>query len=104
MLRFLALVLAALLLTGAAHATQTAYVDAPGDGYLNLRSGPSTRYRVIEAMPHGSRLTVYRQDGRWAEVHHQSGATGWAHTGYLSPEPVLRRQRDVGCDHGHDRG
>lgn len=85
MLRILTLI-AALLFAGAAAATQTMYVDSPKDGSLNLRTGPSTQYAVIQAMPHGSRVTIYETRGKWAHLRHQGGATGWAHTGWLSYE------------------
>ena len=90
MLRILTLI-AGLLLASAAAATQTLYVDSPQDGSLNLRSGPSTQYGILRAMPHGSRATLYEWKGKWAHLQHESGAVGWAHGDWLSlhrPEPI----------------
>lgn len=82
MLRILTF-LTALFFAGAA-AASTAYVDAPKDGYLNLRTGPSTGYRVIEQMPHRSRVEVIRRPGRWVKLRSSTGRVGWAHGSWLS--------------------
>ncbi|SMX43507.1 SH3 domain-containing protein [Maliponia aquimaris] len=92
MLRLLTF-LSALFLASAAAAT-TLWVDAPRDGYLNLRTGPSTHYHVIGKMPHGSKVEVLHTPGKWYKVRHQSGTVGWAHSAFLSSHPVRQ---------GHDR-
>ena len=86
MLRLLTF-LTAILLTSAAAAT-TLYVDAPKDGYLNLRYGPSTAYNVIKKMPHGSKVHVIATPGKWYKVQDSYGATGWAHRNWLTHYPV----------------
>lgn len=80
--------LAALLLAGAAHAA-TLVVNAPEEGALNLRAGPSTGYAVTYQMPHGSEVEVLRSPGTWVQVRHESGRIGWASSKYLatSAEP-----------------
>jgi len=92
MLRFLTF-LSALFFASAAAAT-TLWVDAPKDGYLNLRSGPSTRHEVVRQMPHGTRVEVLKTPGDWYRVRHASGAKGWAHSKFLSAQKAT----------GHDRG
>lgn len=92
MLRLLTF-LSALFLASAAAAT-TLWVDAPRDGFLNLRTGPSTHYHVIGKLPHGSKVEVLHAPGKWYKVRHQSGTVGWAHSAFLSSHPV--RDRDHG--------
>lgn len=86
MLRLLTF-LSALFLATAAAAT-TLWVDAPRDGFLNLRTGPSTSYYVLGQMPHGSKVKVLATPGKWYKVRHESGTVGWAHSAFLSSHPV----------------
>ncbi|CUH76132.1 SH3 domain-containing protein [Tropicibacter naphthalenivorans] len=81
----LAALLCALLFASAASAT-TLWVNAPKDGFLNLRTGPSTGYHVIQKMPHASRVEVLRAPGKWVKLRAASGRVGWAHSGWLSPQ------------------
>ncbi|HHS93831.1 MAG TPA: SH3 domain-containing protein [Rhodobacterales bacterium] len=62
---------------------ETLVVRSPGDGYLNLRTGPGTRYRIIRRMYNGSKVDVLEQAGNWVRVRHQSGDVGWASLKYL---------------------
>lgn len=90
-MRLIVFIASLLFLATAAAATQTHYIDAPEDGALNLRSGPSMQYRLITEMPHGSRVTLYASAGQWRKLRHETGAIGWAHGGWLSadrPEPA----------------
>lgn len=82
MLRLLTF-LSFLLLAGAAQATQL-FVNAPKDGYLNLRAGPSTAYEVQYQMPHGTEVEILRKEDGWARIRHESGRTGWASSRYLT--------------------
>jgi uncharacterized protein YraI len=93
MLRLLTL-LSALFFASAAAAT-TLWVDAPRDGYLNLRAGPSQQYHVLDHMPHGSKVKVLKAPGKWLKVRNASGMVGWAHSKFLSAQKVQVR------DHGH---
>ena len=79
--------LTAILFANAASATYL-YVDAPKDGHLNLRYGPSTAYNVIKKMPHGSKVHVIATPGKWYKIQDNYGATGWAHQHWLSRYPV----------------
>lgn len=52
---------------------------------LNLRTGPSTQYRVIRSMPISDRIIVLENKGNWSKLRHvDTGDTGWSYTGYLS--------------------
>ncbi|MBV7397034.1 SH3 domain-containing protein [Mameliella sediminis] len=82
MLRLLTFLSALFLATAAA--ASTLWVDAPRDGYLNLRSGPSTQHHVISRMPHGSKVELLRAPGKWVKVRDRSGSVGWAHSRFLS--------------------
>ena len=64
-------------------ATNVRYVYSPNDGYLNLRTGPGTRYQIIRPMYNGEVVTLLERSGGWVRVKHQSGAIGWAFEKYL---------------------
>lgn len=67
---------------------ETRVVNAPGDGFLNLRTGPGTSYQIILPMTHGSQVEVFEYAGKWMRVQHQpTGAMGWAHGRFLLPAP-----------------
>ncbi|SNS61531.1 SH3 domain-containing protein, partial [Antarctobacter heliothermus] len=101
MLRLLTL-LSAIFLASAAAAT-TLWVDAPRDGYLNLRTGPSVQYDVLGKMPHASRVKLLEAPGKWVKVRHVSGLIGWAHSGFLTDhDPAKGHDRDVGHNRGQD--
>jgi Bacterial SH3 domain len=68
----------------------TAKVNSPGDGFLALRTGPSseTGERILE-IPHGSTVTVLAcqaaakgKKGKWCKVNY-NGNAGWAFDGFL---------------------
>ncbi|MBL4846192.1 MAG: penicillin-insensitive murein endopeptidase [Planctomycetes bacterium] len=44
---------------------------------LNVRSGPSTRNRVISVARRGQRYAVAKSSGSWRQVTLSSGSTGW---------------------------
>lgn len=58
-------------------------VYSPGDGYLNLRSGPGSDFKILRRMYHGDRVRVLEHKGGWFRVRHASGAQGWAFGKYL---------------------
>ncbi|OWV41138.1 hypothetical protein CDZ97_00545 [Mameliella alba] len=101
MLRLLTF-LSALFFASAAAAT-TLWVDAPRDGFLNLRTGPSTHYQVIGKMPHASKVELLRAPGKWVKVRHVSGRVGWAHSRFLSDHRP-RGHGHGGHYGGNDRG
>jgi uncharacterized protein YraI len=51
-------------------------------GDVNLRSGPSTRYAVIDTMPAGATVNVYDCGGGWCQVS-WAGVRGFASSRYL---------------------
>jgi hypothetical protein len=68
----------------------TARVNSPGDGFLALRTGPSsqTGERIME-IPHGATVTVLAcqsaakgKKGKWCKVNY-NGNAGWAFDGFL---------------------
>jgi N-acetylmuramoyl-L-alanine amidase len=58
-------------------------VNSPGDGYLNLRTGPGGKFAIIMRMYHGTAVNTLEYAGNWARVEHESGAVGWAHRKYM---------------------
>ena len=61
-------------------------VNSPGDGYLNLRTGPGSQFDIILPMTHGSTVDILETKGSWSRVRHeQTGATGWAFRKHLAP-------------------
>ncbi|MEL7114924.1 MAG: SH3 domain-containing protein [Pseudomonadota bacterium] len=60
-------------------------VNSPGDGYLNLRTGPGSSFAIVQKMFHGSAVNTLEYSGNWARVEHESGAVGWAHRRYMVP-------------------
>ncbi len=72
------------LLAGLALAGEMRVVNSPGDGYLNLRSGPGSQFQILRPMMHGTAVEVLEVNGKWSRVRHEpSGAEGWAFSRYL---------------------
>lgn len=80
---------------------------------LNLRSGPGTRYGVIDTMPAGAYVRVIGCGGSWCRVKWH-GRVGYASASYLgggrvyasepvyvAPPPVVRFGFGVGPRWGH---
>ena len=66
-------------------------VHSPGDGFLNLRTGPGSQFANILEMDHGSTVDVLDVVGKWARVRHASGAEGWAFLDHTRPYPKSTR-------------
>lgn len=62
---------------------KTMIVNSPGDGFLNLRTGPGSSFDVIRKMYHGNRVETLEKSGNWVRVRHESGAVGWTFAKYL---------------------
>ncbi len=45
----------------------------------NVRSGPSTRERVLFTVEKGIPFKVIKRKGRWLQVEHADGDRGWIH-------------------------
>ncbi|MFV0450669.1 MAG: SH3 domain-containing protein [Propioniciclava sp.] len=69
-------------------ATTTRYTTT-----LNVRTGPSTRYRVVDSLRKGTRVRLNgRMSGRWAQLDNRR----WVHSAYLStsrPSTLSRCRR-----------
>lgn len=94
MRRFLLALFLTLMTPLQLHAERMA-VYAPGDGFLNLRTGPGTRFAVLRRMGHGSLVNTLELSGSWARVEHETGAVGWAHRRYMVPVSTPPAQRIV---------
>jgi len=78
-----------------ASAGMQVWVYSPEVGYLNIRSGPSTRDSIIAKAQHNEALTALEpaasvqakvgQYGQWLNVQLANGQTGFAAASYLSP-------------------
>ena len=57
-------------------------LNPQGDGFLAIRTGPGTRYKVIGKLYNGDEVTTYRSHGEWQAVRGR-GVTGWVHGRWL---------------------
>ena len=74
------------MLAAVASAGEMRIVNSPGDGFLNLRSGPGSSFQILQPMLHGSMVEILEVSGAWSRVRHEdSGAEGWAFSKYLVP-------------------
>ena len=104
-MKHLALAAGALLLSAGIAQAATVTND------LNLRSGPGTRYGVVDTMPAGADVDVIGCGGAWCRVNWQ-GRVGYASSSYLSgggpvyaeAPPVYVRPPAIGFGFGFDGG
>lgn len=82
MLRSLFVALA-LWLSALSAQAEVLVVNSPGDGFLNLRTGPGSGFDIIMEMTHGTTVNTLEYAGNWARVQHESGAVGWAFRKYM---------------------
>jgi hypothetical protein len=86
-----ALCLAALLLGAAVMLPPVVRAEEPawvrGDIRLNVRSGPGTKFRILEGVSTGDRLKVVSRKEEWTQVRLENGKSGWIPVGYLNAEP-----------------
>ena len=52
---------------------------------LNVRSGPSQGYDVVQQVNQGSVLEVVSQQGNWFYIKTPSGYFGWVMANYTTP-------------------
>ncbi len=45
----------------------------------NIRSGPSTKKKILFSVEKGIPFKVLKREGRWLNVEHADGDTGWIH-------------------------
>lgn len=52
---------------------------------INMRSGPSTKTRVVAEVYRGVVLTKVSEKGKWVKVKHDNGIVGWIYKPLLWP-------------------
>lgn len=55
-----------------------------------LRSGPGASNQLVTMMPAGTRVSLVREEDKWAEVSLDDGRSGWVLKKYLSDQPPWR--------------
>lgn len=61
-----------------------AIVARTNDGYLNMRSGPGTDFRIIRRLYAGQGVYDTGADGNWLRVRLADGSTGWVSARFLN--------------------
>jgi len=56
----------------------------------NVRTGPTFENRIIAMLHSGTKVTLVREEGGWAEVALDDGRKGWILENYLSDRPPWR--------------
>ncbi|SFJ60451.1 SH3 domain-containing protein [Jannaschia pohangensis] len=85
----LATLLLVLLLSPLGAMAQTLFVSQNDDGYLNLRSGPGTRFDILRRLSPGDSVAVLETVGRWYRVRVSSGQEGWVAGDFLERGPAI---------------
>lgn len=70
---------------GGARADYVSGLDPAGDGYLSLRRGPGSNFRLIRRMGPDTILEVLDEKGDWKRVRLEDGTVGWAHGRWIAP-------------------
>jgi uncharacterized protein YraI len=91
------LVVGLCMFAGTASAAWTTKVYAE----LNIRSGPSTRYAVIDSISYGDRVRVHGCKRSWCRVSYH-GTRGWASRRFLKGhKKVAKKRYRKRYNHGH---
>lgn len=61
-----------------------AKVAPTSDGFLNLRAGPGTNYRIIQRLYAGQGVNDTGSQGNWLRVQLADGTVGWTSSRYLN--------------------
>ena len=64
--------------------SQVSGLKANGDGFLAVRTGPGSNYRMIGKLRNGDVVTVISFRGKWRGVELRNGSFGWVHSNWLS--------------------
>ncbi len=83
---FMAMLLVALMLLISLPTLSPAKDMYVGDTKLNLRSGKGTKYRVIQTMDTGKKVTAITTDGKWTKISTEDGNEGWVASKYLTTQ------------------
>ncbi|MGN0293346.1 MAG: SH3 domain-containing protein [Lachnospiraceae bacterium] len=93
LLRLTALTLAVLIVvtgfcgfSGYSRAATSKGVVTTHGARLNVRTGPSTDYRVITSLSNGTTVTVTGSSGSWYRISYGSGKSGYVYSKYLKLE------------------
>ncbi len=74
--------------------------------WINLRSGPGTKYKVVWQLDKGYPLKVIETRGKWYKVRDFENDTGWIHSSLTSKKPhviVKKKQVNVRTGPGTDK-
>lgn len=83
----LLIALMALLMPGSLHA-EARTINDPSDGWLNIRTGPSSRYPVLERLNNGKLVNVTEIRNDWGVIEYNNGEgpkKGWVYAPYTIP-------------------
>lgn len=70
---------------------------------LNVRTGPSTRYRAIGVVHRGEPVEILDSSGGWYRIR-SHGLTGWASGSYIRPVAYAEHRHEYDDDdYGNDR-
>lgn len=58
---------------------------------VDMRSGPSNEYRIIDFLRSGTKMETLQESGEWILVR-TGGKQGWIQSQYTSEEPIARDQ------------
>jgi peptidoglycan/xylan/chitin deacetylase (PgdA/CDA1 family) len=71
-------------------------VVSSADGWLNLRSGPGSQYRIVRSLPNGTSFAATATSGDWFRIN-ALGQIGWVNSWYTT----LTGQRSVAYTRGN---
>lgn len=81
-------ILAGLTIIGTTMSISNVYADSQYGivhaSALNIRSGPSTSYKVINKVSRNSKLEILEKINHWYKVRLSNGTIGWASADYIS--------------------
>ncbi|MCP5015334.1 TIGR04211 family SH3 domain-containing protein [Ketobacter alkanivorans] len=58
---------------------------------VDMRTGPSLEYRIIDFLRSGTKMQVLQESGEWIQIE-ANGKEGWIQSQYTSEEPIARDQ------------
>ena len=93
-LRFLAVGLVFLFLIAAGAETAQAKMVAVAKNWINLRSGPGIKYKILWQLDKGYPLKVIKTKGKWYKVQDYENDVGWVHSALTSPKPHVIVKKD----------
>ena len=63
--------------------SRVAGLNPRGDGFLAVRTGPGTKYRMIDKLYNGDVVETMKRRGSWVGVRYRNGRKGWVHSRWL---------------------